>query len=71
MSVSRCKVVGVCVVVCKVQQCIQLLSRAKKPVMLIGSQATLPPCPVNKLATAIEVRIFDYYFLTWDKVLGV
>jgi len=43
--------------VCKVQQCIQLLSRAKKPVMLIGSQATLPPCPVDKLATAVEVRI--------------
>jgi len=45
---------------CKVQQCVQLLSRAKKPVMLIGSQATLPPCPVDKLATAVEVRILFF-----------
>lgn len=48
--------VDVCVCgVCIVQRCIQLVSCAKKPVMLIGSQATLPPCPVEKLQTVVEV----------------
>uniref|UniRef100_A0A8D3D9J0 2-hydroxyacyl-CoA lyase 2 n=1 Tax=Scophthalmus maximus TaxID=52904 RepID=A0A8D3D9J0_SCOMX len=30
----------------QVQRCIELVSRAKKPVILLGSQATLPPTPV-------------------------
>ena len=42
-------------VVCTVQQCVELVSRAKKPVVLIGSQATLPPCPVDRLRAAVEV----------------
>uniref|UniRef100_A0A674BX07 2-hydroxyacyl-CoA lyase 2 n=1 Tax=Salmo trutta TaxID=8032 RepID=A0A674BX07_SALTR len=29
----------------QVQKCIELVSRAKKPVILLGSQATLPPTP--------------------------
>ncbi|KAK7099319.1 hypothetical protein V1264_003470 [Littorina saxatilis] len=39
----------------QVQQCVQLLSRAKKPVILLGSQATLPPTPVEQLRAALEV----------------
>lgn len=38
-----------------VQQCAKLVSRAKKPVILLGSQATLPPTPVSELRAALEV----------------
>ncbi|XP_073174269.1 2-hydroxyacyl-CoA lyase 2 isoform X2 [Lepidochelys kempii] len=38
----------------QVQQCVELVSRAKKPVMLLGSQVTLPPTPVEKLREALE-----------------
>jgi len=38
-----------------VQKSIELLSRAKKPVILLGSQSTLPPVPVDKLRKAVEV----------------
>ncbi|MEE6483403.1 hypothetical protein FKM82_013540 [Ascaphus truei] len=38
----------------QVQQCVELLSRAKKPVFLLGSQVTLPPTPVEKLRKALE-----------------
>ncbi|CAL1548616.1 unnamed protein product [Lymnaea stagnalis] len=36
------------------QKCIELISRAKKPVILVGSQATLPPTPVEDLRKALE-----------------
>ena len=45
---------------CPVQQCVQLISRAVRPVMLIGSQATLPPCDVDKLRSAVEVGMLTY-----------
>ncbi|XP_058866157.1 2-hydroxyacyl-CoA lyase 2-like [Acipenser ruthenus] len=38
----------------QVQQCVELVSRAKKPVILLGSQATLPPTPVDKTRAALE-----------------
>ncbi|XP_051934429.1 2-hydroxyacyl-CoA lyase 2 [Hippocampus zosterae] len=38
----------------QVQKCIELVSRAKKPVILLGSQATLPPTPVNDIRCALE-----------------
>ncbi|XP_054858126.1 2-hydroxyacyl-CoA lyase 2 [Eublepharis macularius] len=38
----------------QVQQCVELISRAKKPVILLGSQVTLPPTPVKVLRTALE-----------------
>ncbi|XP_062975104.1 2-hydroxyacyl-CoA lyase 2 isoform X2 [Elgaria multicarinata webbii] len=38
----------------QVQRCVELISRAKKPVILLGSQVTLPPTPVKKLREAIE-----------------
>ncbi|XP_069132457.1 2-hydroxyacyl-CoA lyase 2-like isoform X1 [Argopecten irradians] len=38
----------------QVQKGIELLSKAKKPVILIGSQATLPPVPVEELRKALE-----------------
>ncbi|XP_013399921.1 acetolactate synthase-like protein [Lingula anatina] len=38
----------------QVQKCVELLSRAKKPVMILGSQATLPPVPADKLREAVE-----------------
>ncbi len=31
----------------QVQRCVELVSRAKKPVVLLGSQATLPPTPAD------------------------
>lgn len=38
----------------QIQQCIELVSRAKKPVILLGSQATLPPTPVDDIRKALE-----------------
>ncbi|XP_061734713.1 2-hydroxyacyl-CoA lyase 2 [Nerophis ophidion] len=38
----------------EVQNCIELLSRAEKPVFLLGSQATLPPTPVDDIRRALE-----------------
>uniref|UniRef100_A0A673BXZ0 2-hydroxyacyl-CoA lyase 2 n=1 Tax=Sphaeramia orbicularis TaxID=375764 RepID=A0A673BXZ0_9TELE len=38
----------------QVQKCIELVSRAKKPVILMGSQSTLPPTPVDDIRKALE-----------------
>uniref|UniRef100_A0A7N8XK56 2-hydroxyacyl-CoA lyase 2 n=1 Tax=Mastacembelus armatus TaxID=205130 RepID=A0A7N8XK56_9TELE len=38
----------------QVQRCIELVSRAKKPVILLGSQATLPPTPADDVRKALE-----------------
>ncbi|KAJ6657668.1 hypothetical protein lerEdw1_002169 [Lerista edwardsae] len=38
----------------QVQECVELVSRAKKPVILLGSQVTLPPTPVKMLRAALE-----------------
>ncbi|XP_077578893.1 2-hydroxyacyl-CoA lyase 2 [Stigmatopora nigra] len=38
----------------QVQKCIELVSRAKKPVIILGSQATLPPTPVKEIRIALE-----------------
>lgn len=38
----------------EVQRCIELVSRAKKPVIVLGSQATLPPTPVTDVRKALE-----------------
>ncbi|RVE64540.1 hypothetical protein OJAV_G00126790 [Oryzias javanicus] len=38
----------------QVQKCIELVSRAKKPVILLGSQATLPPSPADHVRKALE-----------------
>ncbi|NP_001120212.1 acetolactate synthase-like protein [Xenopus tropicalis] len=38
----------------QIQQCIELVSRAKKPVFLLGSQVTLPPMPVETLRKSLE-----------------
>nr|XP_033780372.1 acetolactate synthase-like protein [Geotrypetes seraphini]XP_033780374.1 acetolactate synthase-like protein [Geotrypetes seraphini] len=38
----------------QVQKSCELLSRAKKPVLVLGSQVTLPPTPVEKLRTVLE-----------------
>ncbi|KAK9407766.1 acetolactate synthase-like [Crotalus adamanteus] len=38
----------------QVQQCVELISRARKPVILLGSQVTLPPIPAIKLREALE-----------------
>jgi acetolactate synthase-like protein len=39
----------------QVQSAAELLSKAKKPVILVGSQATLPPIPSEDLAKALNV----------------
>lgn len=38
----------------EIQQCVELISRSKKPVILLGSQSTLPPTPVDDLRAEIE-----------------
>lgn len=35
----------------------ELLSKAKKPLIILGSQATLPPVGAERLRTAIEVHL--------------
>ncbi len=39
----------------KVQEAAEILSKAKKPVILVGSQATLPPVAVELLRQNLEV----------------
>lgn len=38
----------------QVQCCVEVLSRAKKPLLVLGSQALLPPTPADKLRAAVE-----------------
>ncbi|XP_057265902.1 2-hydroxyacyl-CoA lyase 2 [Pezoporus wallicus] len=38
----------------EVQRCAELLSRATKPLVLVGSQALLPPTPAEELRAALE-----------------
>ncbi|XP_007436507.1 acetolactate synthase-like protein [Python bivittatus] len=38
----------------QVQQCVELISRARKPIILLGSQVTLPPISADKLREALE-----------------
>ncbi|XP_006804715.1 2-hydroxyacyl-CoA lyase 2 isoform X1 [Neolamprologus brichardi] len=38
----------------QIQKCLELVSRAKKPVIVLGSQATLPPTPVDNIRKALE-----------------
>jgi len=40
-----------------VQKAAEILSKAKRPVILLGSQVTLPPIPAEKLREALEVRL--------------
>jgi CO dehydrogenase/acetyl-CoA synthase epsilon subunit len=39
-----------------VASAIQLVSKAKKPLMILGSQSTLPPIAADKLRSALEVQ---------------
>uniref|UniRef100_A0A3Q2QTH3 2-hydroxyacyl-CoA lyase 2 n=1 Tax=Fundulus heteroclitus TaxID=8078 RepID=A0A3Q2QTH3_FUNHE len=41
----------------QVQRCIELVSRAKKPVILLGSQATLPPTPAEDIKALEDLGI--------------
>ena len=38
-----------------VQLSAEMVSRAKKPVIVLGSQATLPPVPADHLKKTLEV----------------
>ncbi|XP_012883731.1 PREDICTED: acetolactate synthase-like protein [Dipodomys ordii] len=38
----------------QVQRCVEIVSRAKKPLLVIGSQALLPPTPAARLRAAVE-----------------
>ncbi|XP_037361951.1 2-hydroxyacyl-CoA lyase 2 [Talpa occidentalis] len=38
----------------QVQRCVEILSRAKKPLLLLGSQAMLPPIAAHKLRATVE-----------------
>ncbi|XP_050732912.1 2-hydroxyacyl-CoA lyase 2-like [Eriocheir sinensis] len=37
-----------------VSRCVEIVSRSKKPVIVLGSQATLPPTPVEDLRRSLE-----------------
>ena len=48
-----------------VKQCVDILRQAKKPLILLGSQATLPPTPADSLRRALEVLLLLHkYILT-------
>ncbi|CAH6779380.1 Ilvbl [Phodopus roborovskii] len=38
----------------QIQRCVEILSRAKRPLLVLGSQALLPPTPATKLRAAVE-----------------
>uniref|UniRef100_A0A8C4TB48 2-hydroxyacyl-CoA lyase 2 n=1 Tax=Erpetoichthys calabaricus TaxID=27687 RepID=A0A8C4TB48_ERPCA len=38
----------------QVQECVEIVSRAKKPLILLGSQVTLPPVPADKTREVLE-----------------
>jgi len=38
----------------QIDECVRLVSKSVKPVIIIGSQATLPPVPAEKLKEALE-----------------
>ncbi|XP_005991216.1 2-hydroxyacyl-CoA lyase 2 [Latimeria chalumnae] len=38
----------------QIQQCVELVSKAKKPAILLGSQVTLPPTSVEKIRIVLE-----------------
>ncbi|XP_048954296.1 2-hydroxyacyl-CoA lyase 2 isoform X1 [Canis lupus baileyi] len=38
----------------QVQRCMEILSRAKRPLIVLGSQALLPPTPADRLRAAVE-----------------
>lgn len=57
-------------VVFVVQKSIELITKAKKPVVLVGSQATLPPVPVEQLRKALEVGTCTSYTGWWGVVGG-
>ncbi|MBZ3880187.1 Acetolactate synthase-like protein [Sciurus carolinensis] len=38
----------------QVQRCVEILSRAKRPLLVLGSQALLPPVPADRLRAAVE-----------------
>ncbi|XP_008587291.1 PREDICTED: acetolactate synthase-like protein isoform X2 [Galeopterus variegatus] len=38
----------------QVQRCVEILSRARRPLMVLGSQALLPPTPPDRLRAAVE-----------------
>uniref|UniRef100_A0A2C9LFX1 2-hydroxyacyl-CoA lyase 2 n=1 Tax=Biomphalaria glabrata TaxID=6526 RepID=A0A2C9LFX1_BIOGL len=53
----------------QIQKCIELISKAKKPVILVGSQATLPPTPVEDLRKSLEVCSVCDFRLGYGRVL--
>ena len=40
---------------CPVNKCVSLVQKSKKPVIVLGSQATLPPTEAGALANALTV----------------
>ena len=38
-----------------VDECVRLVSKSVRPVVILGSQSTLPPVPAKKLRQALEV----------------
>lgn len=38
-----------------VDECVRLVSKSIRPVIILGSQSTLPPVPAEKLRQALEV----------------
>ena len=38
-----------------IKKCVELISKAKRPLILLGSQSVLPPTPVEELRKSLEV----------------
>ena len=49
-----------------VAKCARLLQAAKRPVLVVGSQATLPPCGIEVIAQAVQVLVHRLVYLGLD-----
>lgn len=45
-----------CMISLSVDECVKLVSKSNRPVIILGSQSTLPPVPADQLRQALEVR---------------
>lgn len=46
-----------CVISLSVDECVRLVSKSTRPVIILGSQSTLPPVPADQLRQALEVKL--------------
>ena len=51
-----------------VQKCAKLISKSKKPLLLLGSQSVLPPTPTDDLQKSVEVCPFLLQYVNFGHI---